>query len=390
MKSLHIVQNIPSPYRLHLFKEMYKQLSAAGIEFHVHFMSDMSRGCSGRPSAWRNPTISFPHTYWRDYGFRHYHFNPGLVFYLHKQKPDFLLVGSTFDAITSILIAWVCPAAVRCAWSEGNTKTPGVLTGFKGWFKRKVFSKYQYIAVPGSDAVKYIAMHQSLTRDKMPNPIMLPNLVDETRFKRREEWKVSEIKTIRASLGVDDDQLLAITPARLVQCKGLTEYIGALTPAMLKGWRLVILGQGPLKAALLKMAVERGIEDNLIIKDFVPYADMSKYYAAADLFVLPSLRDQNPLSVVEALHSGLPVAVSEMAGNVEEAVTGGQNGWCLPVRNREAFQKVLWEVFSTPIERLREMGDFSRKNKAIFWNSRKSVSIFIESLGIGKATDDLL
>ena len=125
------------------------------VQFHVHFMSDMSKGCAGRPVTWRNPKIDFPHTYWRDSGFRHYHLNPGLIYHLRKVCPDFLLVGCPFDTFTSILAAWLCPAGIRCTWSEGNTKTPGVMTGFKGWFKRVVF--------PSIDTLPCQGMMQSST-----------------------------------------------------------------------------------------------------------------------------------------------------------------------------------------------------------------------------------
>lgn len=379
-KTFHVVQNIPSPYRLHLFKEMHRQLTEKGISFHVHFMSDMSRGHNERPLSWRDPVITFPHTYWRDYGFGCHHFNPGMIRRIRKTRPDFLLVGSPFDTFTSIFVAFMCPATVRCTWSEGNTKTPGVMTGFKGWLKRKVFSKYDFVGVPGSDAAKYIALHQAHTKYQMPYPVMLPNLIDEKRFRPRRQWNKGELVKIRIELGVGDGERLAITPARLESCKGLMEYLSLLTPKMLNGWRIAIFGQGPLKEDLLRLAHEREIGDRVLIKDFVPYTEMPKYYASADLFVLPSRHDPNPLSVVEALHSGLPVAVSERAGNVEEAVSEGRNGWVLPVSDNRLYASKLNEIFGTPIDRLQKMGAVSHNENAFFWDTRGSVSRFLNEV----------
>ena len=380
MKSFHVVQNIPSPYRLHLFVEMQRQLAEYGISFHVHFMSDMSRGHGDRPLSWRNPMITFPHTYWRDYGFGCHHFNPGMIRHLRKARPDFLLVGSPFDTFTGIAVAWMCPAKVRCTWSEGNTKTPGIMSGFKGWLKRTVFSKYDFVGVPGSDAAKYIALHQSHTKHQMPKPVMLPNLIDERRFKPREHWNKEEMAAIRSELGVGDGERLAITPARLAPCKGLIEYLSLITPAMIDGWRIAIFGQGTLKEELLRLARNRGIGERVTIKDFVSYAEMPKYYAAADLFVLPSRHDPNPLSVIEALHSGLPIAVSEMAGNVDEAVTEGRNGWVLPVADTTSYAKKLAEIFNTPIDRLQTMGAASKNENAAFWDTHKGVKRFLDML----------
>ena len=99
-----IVQNIPSPYRLTMFEEMYHQLSEKGIEFHVHFMA---KGHKERPRSWLNPKINFPHTYWQDWGCKSHHFNPALVCEVRKRCPDFLLVGNPFDTFTSILMVVV-------------------------------------------------------------------------------------------------------------------------------------------------------------------------------------------------------------------------------------------------------------------------------------------
>ncbi len=379
-KTFHVIQNIPSPYRLHLFTEMYRQLSERGIGFHVHFMSDFSRGHGDRPKSWHNPEITFPHTYWRDYGFRHYHFNPGMLANLRRIKPEYILVGCPFDTFTSIFTPFVARGAKLCSWTEGNVKTTGEMKGIKGGFKRFVFSQYKYIAVPGIQGKKYIELHQMYTKRRMPECIFLPNLVDETRFKPRDEWSGNEIDKLRAQLGVCTDSRLCLIPARLEWYKGLLEFLDVLpTDGLLSNWRIVIMGQGSLKAAILQSIAEHKLDGIISILDYVPYADMPKYYAAADLFLLPSLHDHNPLTVIEALHSGLPVAVGEMAGNVDEAVSEGCNGWVLPVRNKEEFKKALCKVFSTSTERLREMGKVSKNENARFWNTKDSVAHFLDS-----------
>ena len=120
-KRFEVIQNIPSPYRLHLFREMWRQLASIGVDFHVDFMSE---GHSERPDSWRNPPIEFPHQYWKDYGFRTHHFNPGLIAYIRQCAPDYLLVGSPFDTFTSIIASWMCSANSRTnAWRQGFVQT---------------------------------------------------------------------------------------------------------------------------------------------------------------------------------------------------------------------------------------------------------------------------
>lgn len=380
MKRFEVIQNIPSPYRIHLFGEMYRQLRDRGVEFHVNFMSDMSRGHDERPISWRNPRIDFPHTFWRDYGIKNYHLNPGIIWKLRRRRPEYLLVGSTFDTFTSLAVTWLCPAYKRCAWTEGNTKTTGVMYGLKGWLKRAVFSKYEFVAVPGSDASKYIRMHQDLTRKKMPETLPLPNLIDERRFLCRSCWNKADIISLRQHLKAGSETKVCIIPARLSPVKGLMEFINLLTSEIIVGWQIIILGQGELRHDIDALITKKQLGSQIQILDFVPYSEMPMYYAASDLFLLPSRYDPNPLSVVEALHSGLPVALSSMLGNVEEAVVAGKNGWVLPVNNQQDYAKTLRKVFSTTMETLKTFGAYSKEYVADYWNTRRAVSSFLNAI----------
>ena len=380
-KRFEIVHCIASPYRVHMFSEMYRQLTERGIDFHVHFMSDMSRGYEDRPKSWRNPKMNFPYTYWRDWGYSHYDFNPGMIWHLLLHRPDWLLVGSCYDTFTGILASIVCPSRKsKICWLEGNTKTPNRLNGIIATVKHFVMSRFAYVGVPGTDAVRFISLHQENTRLKMPLPVMLPNIVDESRFRPREAWSAQEIREMRSRLGVLPNELLALTPARLEPVKGLVPYLRALDGTLLKGWKIVILGKGSLQDEIGNIIEECNLGSAVKVFDYIPYNEMPKMYAAADLFVLPSIFDPNPLSVVEALHSGLPVAVSEMAGNVDDAVAEGENGWVLPVKNREHFALVLKKIFATSNECLKKMGMCSRLNKARFWNSRQCIHNFLNTI----------
>ena len=366
MKKFVAVMNLPSPYRLHLLGEMARQLKERGVEFHCHFMN---RGHKDRPTSWLNPKIDFPHTYWRNFGPDQHEFNPGLILKLMFSRPDWLLLGGVFDTFTNICLSLLAPAKTKICWLEGNTKTPGRLDGALGKFKRALVGRCRFAAVPGSDAAKYIGLHQQRTRKPMPKPVYLPNLVDENRFKVKVKGE-GERRNLK----------ICIIPARLEEVKGLVPFFGLLTPEMLKGWKIRLMGQGPLKDEIEATIARQGIGDFVEIVDYVPYAEMPAEYAAADLLLLPSIYDPNPLSVIEALHSGLAVAVSVQAGNVEEAVTEGRNGWVLPVKDKAAFEAKLRVVFATPVERLQEMGRVSKAENARFWETKAAIGRFLDGV----------
>lgn len=366
MKDFVAVMNIPSPYRLHLLGELARQLKGRGVEFHCHFMN---RGHQDRPASWLNPKIDFSHTYWTNFGPDQHEFNPGLILKLMFSRPDWLLLGGVFDTFTNIVLSLLAPAKTKICWLEGNTKTPGRLDGALGKFKRALMGRCQFAAVPGSDAAKYIGLHQARTTKKMPMPVYLPNLVDETRF-------AGELAG-----GVGGGRV-CIIPARLEEVKGLVPFFGLLNPEILAGWKIVLMGQGPLKREIEAVIARRGISEFVKIVDYVPYEEMPQHYAAADLLLLPSIYDPNPLSVIEALHSGLAVAVTDQAGNVEEAVTEGENGWALPVLDKEAFAAKLKTVFATSKERLMEMGRVSKEKNARFWDTKAAIGRFLDCLEV--------
>lgn len=377
MKRLVFVLNIPSPYRVTLLEEVARQAAARGYAFEAHFMS---HGHQDRPDSWRDPKMCFPHRYWRDWGRGTHHFNPGLLWHLLLHRMDALVVGSPFDTFTGIGAAFVARARKKCTWVEGQTKTPGRLDGAIGILKRVILSRFRFVAVPGHDAVRYIALHQARTSLSMPQCVVLPNLIDATRFAPL----VGEAKVaLKAKCyGVGPSVRVCLIPARLTAVKGLIPFLEELPAGLMANWRIVLMGQGDLQGEIQHVIDRRGLGASVQIRSYVPYAEMPKFYSAADLLLLPSLHDPNPLAVPEALHSGLAVALSDQAGNVEEAVSEGSNGWRLPVRDASAMKVKLAEIFGTDMVRLHQMGRNSKTKNALFWDSVRAVGSFLDCIGV--------
>ena len=374
---VEVVLNIPSPYRIHFLEMFNTCLRNRGIDCHVNFMAEND---PDRPKSWARPDMEIPHTYWKSCGISTHHLNLGLVLYLLRSKPDVIICGTIFDTFTALLIEGVCCAKIKCGWAEGNTKTPGVLHGWKAFVKHWALSRFDHLAVPGSDGVRWVQLHQSLTRRKMPIPLLLPNLVDENRFKPRLKWSPDEIVKARKVMECDADDKICLIPARLLPVKGLVEFIRLLNPDSLSGWKIRIVGEGPLRGKIQSEIICKKLECVIQIVEPVDYSTMPSLYAAADLFLLPSLYDQNPLSVIEAIHTGLPIALTRMAGNVEEGVSEGKNGWVLHVDDEIAFRGELDAVFRTGLDKLHEFGAYSLKHIAPFWYTKPAVERFVDSL----------
>jgi glycosyltransferase involved in cell wall biosynthesis len=81
--------------------------------------------------------------------------------------------------------------------------------------------------------------------------------------------------------------------------------------------RLVIVGEGPEREAIVAAAREAGIEDRVLLPGFM--ADPARYIGHFDIFALSSDSEQLPISLIEAMAAGLPVAATAV-GDVAETV----------------------------------------------------------------------
>ncbi len=144
---------------------------------------------------------------------------------------------------------------------------------------------------------------------KLPRTVIryVPNGIDLTRFATDGSRRGSTEPVIG-------------TVAALRAEKNVARLLRAF--AMLPAGRLVIVGDGPERAALQALTVSLGVSDRV---EFAGYhQEIAAFYARFDIFALASDTEQMPLSVIEAMASGLPV-VSTDVGDVRLMVAA-ENG----------------------------------------------------------------
>jgi len=122
---------------------------------------------------------------------------------------------------------------------------------------------------------------------------------------------------------------------------------------------LILVGEGEQRAALEAQAEALGIAGATRFVGAQPRSAMASWYAAADLFCLPSLYEGFPLAILEAMAAGLPVVATAVAG-VPEAVVDGVTGRLVPPGDVASLAAALEELASQP-ERRRAMGEAGRR-----------------------------
>jgi len=110
--------------------------------------------------------------------------------------------------------------------------------------------------------------------------------------------------------------------------------------------RLLILGEGRLRAALEGLAAELGVGDSVALPGFTPnpYAWMAR----AALFVLSSAWEGSPNVLTEALALGTPAVATDCPSGPREVLAGGRHGPLVPVGDAAALAAAMLATLEAP------------------------------------------
>jgi glycosyltransferase involved in cell wall biosynthesis len=148
---------------------------------------------------------------------------------------------------------------------------------------------------------------------------------------------------LRAELVKGRPDYVVLTPARLHEQKGHTYLLEAA--AQVPDATFVLAGDGPLRARLEARARELGVAERCV---FLGHrSDIPELLAVADLFVLPSLYEGLPVSVLEAMAARRPV-VATAIGGTDEAVTHELTGLLVPPSDPGALASAIRRLRSDP------------------------------------------
>ncbi|SBT44958.1 glycosyltransferase family 4 protein [Micromonospora auratinigra] len=148
---------------------------------------------------------------------------------------------------------------------------------------------------------------------------------------------------VRVRLGLADRPVV-VCVSRLVPRKGQDMLIRALPEIRRRvpDAALLIVGGGPYRATLEKLARQTGVERDVVFTGSVPSAELPAHYAAGDVYAMPCRTRNRGLDVeglgivyLEASATGLPVVAGD-SGGAPDAVREGETGYV--VRGRDVAQ----------------------------------------------------
>jgi colanic acid/amylovoran biosynthesis glycosyltransferase len=120
-------------------------------------------------------------------------------------------------------------------------------------------------------------------------------------------------------------------------------------------FRLLFVGDGPLRGALEKRIAELGLGGRVEITGLVSPAEVQRHVSAARAFVLASLTEGLPVSIMEALALGRPVVATNV-GAIAELVRPQETGWLVTAGSADALAGAMRDALATPVSTLTRMG----------------------------------
>ena len=204
--------------------------------------------------------------------------------------------------------------------------------------------------------VPVVTEHLGVPRWKAP---VIPNAVDLDRFAAR---PAGESRRLRHSIGAGDGEILLVAVGRLEANKGFHVLVEALARlargAALPPWRLVVIGDGPRRGALRRHVREAGLQERVHLLGRVGDGTVHAWYAAATLFVHPTLYEGSSLVTLEAMAHRRAV-VASAAGGIPDKVVPGVTGWLVPPGDAAALAGALRAALNGR-DRLPAMGEAGR------------------------------
>jgi glycosyltransferase involved in cell wall biosynthesis len=184
---------------------------------------------------------------------------------------------------------------------------------------------------------------------------------------------------IRAELGVPQDRVVIIAVSRLVWHKGYPEL--AVAMRSVPEAELWVVGErldsdrGPDMVALLRTA---GLGYRLRLLGYRD--DIPALLAAADIFTLPSRFEGLPMSVIEAMLTGLPVVATDVRGP-DEQVEHGVTGLKVAAGDAAALGAAFGRLVRDPEQRAC-MGQAGRQRALDCYDEAKVLARTLDLLGL--------
>lgn len=262
-------------------------------------------------------------------------------------------VKPTVLAPQSIRASWICHAAAKNLPLARVTTIHNIHSNINALWAGVILNRASHLVIFESDHE-----HRRITRLGLAGQKtrVIPSGIDTDAFFPDPEARLR----MRSGIpGLSPEDVVFGCVARLSEEKAHANLLAsyAVVRKNYPNTKLVLVGDGPLRAEIESRARDLGIEP------FVHFAgqktNVREWLNLFDVFVLASTRESLPRAAREAMASGLPV-IATRVGATREAVKDGENGFLVPPGQIDSFARAMIHLLFDPALRSR-MGQESRR-----------------------------
>jgi glycosyltransferase involved in cell wall biosynthesis len=261
---------------------------------------------------------------------------------LRKTSGESLVIecGNVYASIAPLLASAIIPLRYRTyvyGTEIANINNPGL----KNILLRSVLVRAQGLIAISNYTASIVAAMRIKTPITLEYPkIELPE--------RRPPSRLSEESRTNAATGA----LRLLCVGRLVEHKGHRILLKAVS--LLPGdiqWKLVIAGNGPMRAELKKNIAQMNVGNRIEIKSKLSDKDIQDEYSRASIFVFPSTSQGGVegfgIVLLEAMAAGVPIIASN-TGGIPEVLDNGRCGLLVTPQDAPALASAIAEVAGNP------------------------------------------
>lgn len=336
-----LITNIPNPYRLPLFNELYRKLLSKGVELKVVFGA---AGYARRKFRIDMQQCDFPYVIlpsrilpWQSAENTSFTYG-GLLRLLRKEAPS-LVITNAFSLATMKL--WFYSLLFRAPyiiWS-GAIRTKGLRHSRLRFLQRQILARRAkaFIAY-GTRAKRYL-----IEAGADPNNIYVGINTVDTEFFSNEAARLRNLPPAGAT-----KRLLYV--GYLEKGKRLDQLFNIFSDLLKKrsDIQLDIVGTGPEESFLRRLAESLGIADHVNFAGFIQKENLPPVLAQATCFLFPSEYDIWGLVLVEAMVSGIPCVSSIHAGATEDLIQNGITGYAVDFSDTQAVTGIINALLDNP------------------------------------------
>ena len=154
--------------------------------------------------------------------------------------------------------------------------------------------------------------------------------------------------------------ILVVT--RMFERKGVQFFIEAIRD-LSTDWEIIIVGDGPYLPRLKKLA--QNVSPGIRFMGHLDRSRLGELYGEARIFVFPSIQENFPIVLLEAMHAGCAIITTDAKGCAEVV---GEAGIRAPAGNADAIREALGELMRNPAEVERYASAAATRAKEFEWN----------------------